>query len=214
MWRQITIGESSADTFCLDCDGESALYLNICPSLPRRELLREKERLDWLQGRLPVRGPVGAGDSRSETLRHGRRTDLSSCSEDAPTRVGEQRPRVRRHRIRPHFLGGRRGVAALLRNTNSTRATLPRKARNAEVGARHWSVLKEYVSRVGRGAHVLVARPRARRRPEDLVIRRAPRSEMISRTAFSNSLRSSGGPGTPLAHRSRGGTSVTTRLSG
>ena len=54
VWRRITIGESSADTFCLDCDGESALYLKICPSLPRRELLREKERLDWLQGRLPV----------------------------------------------------------------------------------------------------------------------------------------------------------------
>ncbi len=54
VWRRITIGESSADTFCLDCNGESALYLKICPSLPRRELLREKERLDWLQGRLPV----------------------------------------------------------------------------------------------------------------------------------------------------------------
>ncbi len=53
-WSRITIGESSADTLRLDREGESALYLKVCPSLPHRELLRERERLDWLRGRLPV----------------------------------------------------------------------------------------------------------------------------------------------------------------
>ena len=52
-WSRITIGDS-ADTFRLDREGEPALYLKVCRSLPQRELLRERERLDWLRGRLPV----------------------------------------------------------------------------------------------------------------------------------------------------------------
>ena len=53
-WTRITIGKSPADTFRLDRDGQAALNLKVSLKSHRRELLREKERIDWLQGRLPV----------------------------------------------------------------------------------------------------------------------------------------------------------------
>ena len=53
-WTRITIGESLADTFRLDKAGQSALFLKVSPKSHWMELLQEKKRLDWLQGRLPV----------------------------------------------------------------------------------------------------------------------------------------------------------------
>ena len=58
-WTRITIGESLADTFRLDRAERSALYLKISPKSHRMELLQEKERLDWLQGKLPVPEAIG-----------------------------------------------------------------------------------------------------------------------------------------------------------
>ena len=68
-WTRITVGESMADIFRLDRSGHAALYLKIAPRSHRMELLREKKRLDWLQGRLPVPAVVGyETDDRNEHL--------------------------------------------------------------------------------------------------------------------------------------------------
>ena len=68
-WSRITVGKSMADTFRLDRSGHAALYLKIAPRAHRMELLREKKRLDWLQGRLPVPAVVGyETDDRNECL--------------------------------------------------------------------------------------------------------------------------------------------------
>ena len=68
-WTRITIGESLSDTFRLDRSGHAALYLKIAPRAHWMELLREKERLDWLQGKLPVPDVVGyETDDRNEYL--------------------------------------------------------------------------------------------------------------------------------------------------
>ena len=53
-WTRITIGESPADTFRLDQTGRPSIYLKVSPVLRQRDLLREKERIDWLRGRMPV----------------------------------------------------------------------------------------------------------------------------------------------------------------
>ena len=58
-WTRITIGESPSDTFRLDRSGHAALYLKIAPRAHWMELLRERERLDWLRGKLPVPDVVG-----------------------------------------------------------------------------------------------------------------------------------------------------------
>ena len=58
-WTRITIGQSSADTFRLDGAGQKALYLKVSPKSHRRELERERERLEWLRGRLPVPETIG-----------------------------------------------------------------------------------------------------------------------------------------------------------
>ena len=58
-----------AAIFRLDRSGQAALYLKIAPRAHRMELLGEKKRLDWLQGRLPVPAVVGyASDDRHEYL--------------------------------------------------------------------------------------------------------------------------------------------------
>ncbi len=68
-WNRITTGESLADTFRLERDGAPALYLKISPQSARNDLLAEKERLDWLQGRLPVPDVLRyAVDGQSEYL--------------------------------------------------------------------------------------------------------------------------------------------------
>ena len=68
-WSRITVGESIAEVFRLDRSGRAALYLKIAPRAQRMELLWEKQRLDWLQGRLPVPAVVGyATDDRHEYL--------------------------------------------------------------------------------------------------------------------------------------------------
>ena len=68
-WTRITIGESLSDIFCLNRSGHAALYLKIAPMAHWMELLREKKRLDWLQGRLPVPDVVGyETDDRNEYL--------------------------------------------------------------------------------------------------------------------------------------------------
>ena len=48
------IGESSAKTYRLQNPGHPTMYLKIDKKWPRRELLREREVLDWLSGKLPV----------------------------------------------------------------------------------------------------------------------------------------------------------------
>ena len=53
-WTRITMGKSLSDTFRLDRAGQSALYLKVSPKSHWMELLEEKRRIDWLQGRLPV----------------------------------------------------------------------------------------------------------------------------------------------------------------
>ena len=58
-WTRITVGESPSDTFRLDRSGEAALYLKFAPRAHWMELLRERERLDWLRGKLPVPDVVG-----------------------------------------------------------------------------------------------------------------------------------------------------------
>ncbi len=68
-WSRITVGESLSDIFRLDRSGQAALYLKIAPRVRRMELLQEKQRLDWLQGRLPVPAVVGyETDDRKEYL--------------------------------------------------------------------------------------------------------------------------------------------------
>lgn len=68
-WTRITVGESMSDIFRLDRSGRAVLYLKIAPRAQRMELLREKKRLDWLQGRLPVPNFVGyETDDRNEYL--------------------------------------------------------------------------------------------------------------------------------------------------
>lgn len=68
-WSRITVGESLSDIFRLDRSGQAALYLKIAPRAQRMELLWEKKRLDWLQGRLPVPDVVGyETDDRNEYL--------------------------------------------------------------------------------------------------------------------------------------------------
>ena len=53
-WIRITTGKSMADTFRLDRDRRTPLYLKVSPMRLRRDLLQEKERTEWLRGRLPV----------------------------------------------------------------------------------------------------------------------------------------------------------------
>lgn len=68
-WTRITVGESLSDIFRLDRSGQAALYLKIAPMAQRMELLREKKRLDWLRGKLPVPNVVGyETDDRYEYL--------------------------------------------------------------------------------------------------------------------------------------------------
>ena len=68
-WSRIRVGESMSDVFRLDRSGQAALYLKIAPRAHRMELLREKKRLDWLLGRLPVPNVVGyETDARNEFL--------------------------------------------------------------------------------------------------------------------------------------------------
>lgn len=68
-WTRITVGESMSAIFRLDRSGQAAFYLKIAPRAQRMELLREKKRLDWLRGRLPVPEVVGyETDYRNEYL--------------------------------------------------------------------------------------------------------------------------------------------------
>ena len=65
----ITIGESPADTFRLDGAGQPPLYLKVSPVWRRRDLLREKERIEWLRGRLSVPEALAyESDCRNEYL--------------------------------------------------------------------------------------------------------------------------------------------------
>ena len=68
-WTRITIGMSPSDTFRLGSAGRQPLFLKAGPKSRWRELLSEKERLRWLQGRLPVPEVVGyAEDDLNEYL--------------------------------------------------------------------------------------------------------------------------------------------------
>ncbi len=52
-WEKITIGESEASTFFLR-GNKNNLYLKVQPNNAVENLHHEKERLEWLQGKLPV----------------------------------------------------------------------------------------------------------------------------------------------------------------
>ena len=67
-WTRITVGESKSAVFRLDRSGQAALYLKVAPRAHRLELLWEKKRLDWLQGRLPVPGVVWVRGGRPERV--------------------------------------------------------------------------------------------------------------------------------------------------
>ncbi len=54
VWTRITIGASSARTYCLRRRGAPTLYLKIDCAEPRRELHQERLVLEWLAGRLAV----------------------------------------------------------------------------------------------------------------------------------------------------------------
>ena len=81
------MGESPADTFRLDKAGQSALFLKVSPKSHWMELLQEKKRLDWLQGRLPVPQAIAyEASEQSEylllTALQGR--DAASLTDDEP----------------------------------------------------------------------------------------------------------------------------------
>lgn len=54
IWNEVTIGESSAKTYRLQRRRYPTIYLKIDQKWPRRELLEEKDVLEWLAGKLPV----------------------------------------------------------------------------------------------------------------------------------------------------------------
>lgn len=53
-WNDVTIGESSARTYCLRRSHYPTIYLKMDRKRPRRVLLEEKEALEWLSDKLPV----------------------------------------------------------------------------------------------------------------------------------------------------------------
>jgi len=53
-WQTIASGFSGAQVFRIVCPDAPACYLKMAVSPFQEELLAEKERLEWLQGRLPV----------------------------------------------------------------------------------------------------------------------------------------------------------------
>ena len=60
--KQVTIGESSAEVFCLKRDQRATYYLKIAHKLPRRDLLEENDVLGWLRNRLPVPEVISFGE--------------------------------------------------------------------------------------------------------------------------------------------------------
>jgi aminoglycoside phosphotransferase len=53
-WHEVTIGKSSARTYCLQRRSQPTMFLKVDQKWPRRELLEEKKVLEWLSGKLPV----------------------------------------------------------------------------------------------------------------------------------------------------------------
>jgi aminoglycoside phosphotransferase len=53
-WNEVTIGKSSAKTYCLQRRHHPAIFLKVDQKWPRGELLEEKKVLNWLSGKLPV----------------------------------------------------------------------------------------------------------------------------------------------------------------
>ena len=53
-WTRNTTGDSPAKTFRLDRASQEPRYLKVAPRSHWKELLSEKQRLDWLQAKLPV----------------------------------------------------------------------------------------------------------------------------------------------------------------
>ena len=58
-WTPIGVGESRSDVYRLVGPGADVAYLKVSPVSPIAELLAERERLDWLSGRLPVPQVLG-----------------------------------------------------------------------------------------------------------------------------------------------------------
>ena len=53
-WHAVTIGDSAAQVFKLERQDHPTRFLKVGPLLPEKEILAEKERLEWLTGKLPV----------------------------------------------------------------------------------------------------------------------------------------------------------------
>lgn len=53
-WNEVTIGKSSAKTYCLQRRYQPTVFLKVDQKWPRRELLEEKKVLEWLLCKLPV----------------------------------------------------------------------------------------------------------------------------------------------------------------
>ena len=53
-FRQIHLGLSPSKVFRLEAKNRDSLYLKIAPRLPGFSLLQEKQKLEWLENRLPV----------------------------------------------------------------------------------------------------------------------------------------------------------------
>jgi aminoglycoside phosphotransferase len=68
-WTPIGVGESRSDVYRLDWPGRVS-FLKVSPVSPVAELFAERERLDWLRGRLPVPQVLGyaAEDDREYLL--------------------------------------------------------------------------------------------------------------------------------------------------
>ena len=58
-WTPISVGESRSEVYRLVGPGSDVAFLKISPVSPVTELLAERERLDWLRGRLPVPRVLG-----------------------------------------------------------------------------------------------------------------------------------------------------------
>lgn len=54
LWSEVSIGKSSAKVFCLQQPRRLTYFLKIAHKLPGRDLLDEREVLNWLSDKLPV----------------------------------------------------------------------------------------------------------------------------------------------------------------
>lgn len=80
VWQEVLIGASGAQVFRIANNHSAARYLKMAAHPFGQELLAEKERLDWLQGRLPVPNVFAcSADSRGTYLLLSEISGLMAC---------------------------------------------------------------------------------------------------------------------------------------